>query len=181
MSDETTVNALEALLAGCDPSTGEILDDEFIAILKQEAVQNALELAVDALQESAGKKARPPLRPLTRGHPLHNRIFQGDRPILIAQEIQSEPGFEKYIVFVQNGYFFEIYDEDAHTCADIFGWKIAAHGPEFEFTGTPLNSFRFKNRLESEGRSYIIVGQIEYPSSQPIVERCVIELYDADT
>lgn len=176
MHDEA-ISVLKALLAGCDPSTGEVLDVALVSVLKTDAVKDALTLAITSLNKRPRKSSRLPNRPVPAGHSLSTRHYFGDKPIDIARELKSE--YPDHVVFVQNGYFWETYDGDAKTCSEIFGWKVADHGHGAEFTGVPANAFRFKEKLEALGMSYILVGQSEYPSSVPDVERQVVELYDA--
>ena len=65
-----------------------------------------------------------------------------DRPIEISRELGAE--YPDYIVFVQVGCYLEVYDEDAYTCSEIFGWKVVDRGQGFEFTGVGIDAFRFK-------------------------------------
>lgn len=165
---------LEPLSLGCDPSTGEVLHPD--SVLAQADVREALSVAVLALKKSTYTK-RPPAHPITDDDPLRRRFFNGDRPIDIVKDLKLD--YPDHIVFVQNGFFWEVYEDDADVCSRVFGWKIASHGTGHNFTGVPTNAYKFKERLEDEGLSYVMVAQTEYPSTTGYVERAPAELFSA--
>lgn len=113
--------------------------------------------------------------PPEEGHPLHERRFFGDKPAEIVAYIKSD--FPNHIVFIQNGYFWETYDEDARICSSIFGWKVADRGLNGVFTGVPTNARKFIQRLQEMGVSFVFVKQAEYPSPTKEVERIVSDLF----
>ena len=108
---------------------------------------------------------------------MGRRLFNGDRPIDIVNDLKID--YPDHIVFVQNGFFWEVYEGDAEVCSRLFGWKIASHGTGRTFTGVPINARKFKDRLEDESVSYVMVAQTEFPSTAASVERAPVELFTA--
>ncbi len=178
MLKKDAVKILEALLTSCDPSNREVLEQLAEAATHRDSVREALITAIKNLESPKSKpnEKRPPLWPLPDNHPLSRRLYKGDKPIEIARELKAEYG--SHLVFVQNGYFWETYENDAYSCAEIFGWRIATIGSNHVFTGAPTNAFRFKEKLTEQRIPYIIVAQVECPSTGPLVERRVVELFN---
>lgn len=181
MLSQDAIRTIEALLAGCDPSTGEVLGPLAGSVLRRDEVRQALALAVEALAEPEPqpKPVREPLWPVPDGHPLAGRQFDGDRPIEIARELKAD--YRSHMVFVQNGYFWETYEDDAYACSEVFGWRVTGQDTGHVFTGVPANAFRFKETLTARAIPYIMVAQVACPSPGPVVQRHVVELFDAQT
>ena len=180
MTNEDAADILDFLSVGCDPSTGDTLKPD--SVIFQDVVIEALQAGARALRcvrttnqpspKPVRTTTRPPLKPVPPDHPLHGRRYQDATLMDIVDDIKSS--HPDHIVFVQCGYFLEVYGEDAVVCSEIFGWKIAGGNSRFEeHTGVPAGAFRFKQRLEDDGLSYVLVGQGD-PS-----ERLVIEVFTA--
>lgn len=172
MAAKAHAQELQALLAGCDPETGEVLDQRTREVLERPSVKDALQAAVGAL--TRGTRVPPPFYPVPEGHPLDGRSFLGERPRDIASDLKAD--FPDHIVFVQEGYFWSAYEDDAYRCAELLGWKVGSRGTSYCFTGTPIWARRFKEKLAEAGISFILVRQTEYPSSHDVVEREVYEI-----
>lgn len=152
----------------------DIEDEEILAFLEK----SKLDHSSRTIPETTNRNIMPePRWPLADDHPLSSRRYTKDKPIDIVRDLKTV--YEKHLIFIQVGFFWEVYDEDADTCSRLFGWKVVPFSLESVFTGTPTNSYRFKERLEDEGISYIMVAQNEYPASHPLGTRRVIEFFES--
>ena len=87
--------------------------------------------------------------------------------------------YPNHIIFVQNGYFFEIYEKDAKICSELFQWKIAKDR-SYEYTGVPINAHKFKEKLQNINQSYIIVKQEDKENNPKTINRSIVEIYPLD-
>lgn len=78
-------------------------------------------------------------------------------PINIYTEIKTK--YPYHMVFIQSGYFYELFGEDAKECNRIFGWELVERCG-LDWTGLPCNAYKFKDELQSLNKSYIIVEQV---------------------
>jgi hypothetical protein len=127
-------------------------------------------------QKSVQRTPEPPRWPVTEGHSLSARFYRGDKPIEIVRKLKAE--YTGHLVFVKQGCFWEVYEEDAYKCSELFGWKVTSHGPDSPaFTGAPTNSYHFKEILEVQNIPYIMVAQTESSAEYPLGERQVVEFF----
>jgi DNA mismatch repair ATPase MutS len=75
-------------------------------------------------------------------------------PVVLFEQLKTK--FPEHILFIQNGRFYELYGSDARECNNLFGWKIIEKCG-LDFTGVPHWSLKFKEKLKSLNKSFIIV------------------------
>lgn len=108
---------------------------------------------------------------------VYNNIYPSnfyDSPIEIYYRLKMI--YPDYILFIQNGYFFEIYKEDAKICSEVFGWIVTDVRNDI-FTGVPINAYKFKDKLKKMGKKYIIVRQDNSDYKRNKIRRSVYEKY----
>ena len=84
--------------------------------------------------------------------------------------------FPEHIAFVQNGYFWEVYDDDARKCHQLFGWALASKGC-LTMTGVPLTAKRFEQDLREMKQPHLFVAQLQYGVTGERVQRGVTEIW----
>jgi DNA mismatch repair ATPase MutS len=92
-------------------------------------------------------------------------------PIVLFEQLKAK--YPKHIIFIQCGYYYDVYDEDARECNRLFNWKIYKRG-ELDYTGTSRKSTKFKDALKSMNHPYIIVDQ--YIENE-YLKRKVVEIF----
>lgn len=97
-----------------------------------------------------------------------------ETPIEIFERLKMK--YPEYILFIQNGYFLEVYREDAKICSEIFGWETSDARNDI-FTGVPTNAFKFKDKLKKMGKKYIIVRQDNQDYKSNKIVRSVYDKY----
>jgi hypothetical protein len=103
--------------------------------------------------------------------------YQGrfyESPINIFQILKKE--YPNHLIFIQNGYFFEVYRKDAKDCSNIFGWNIYDNYNILQ-TGVPINAYKFKNILKKLNRKFIIVKQDNEDYKNNDIIRSIYEIY----
>ena len=71
---------------------------------------------------------------------------------------ENKSKYDKYIIMIKCGYFYEIYGEDAHIMNKIFGYKVKNVGG-MDRVGFPVNSYnKVISRLNRMHVNYYIVG-----------------------
>ena len=63
------------------------------------------------------------------------------------------------LIFSQCGYFWETFEDDAHECGRLFGWKCSTDYDKDNtpFTGVPFTAKKFQEELKSKGISFVLV------------------------
>jgi hypothetical protein len=86
--------------------------------------------------------------------------------------------YRNHILFIQCGSFFEVYDDDALTCSELFGWKIFNRG-EFRVAGTGIsNKSYFIDKLRKINKEYVIIEQeIDEKDLEHPIKRIITEIY----
>ena len=71
---------------------------------------------------------------------------------------ENKSRYDKYIIMIKCGYFYEIYGEDAYIMNKIFGYKVKNVGG-MDRAGFPINSYnKVINRLNRIHINYYIIG-----------------------
>jgi hypothetical protein len=78
-------------------------------------------------------------------------------PLNIFRELKTK--YPEHMIFIQSGFFYEVFGEDARECNRLFGWKLIERCG-LDWTGVPYNAYNFKDELKSLSKPYIIVEQI---------------------
>jgi len=78
------------------------------------------------------------------------------KPIDLYHHLKKR--YPSHILFIKNGFFFDIFNEDAKFCSDVFGWKITKNNSHVK-TGVPVNAYRFKDNLRNRNKPYLIVSR----------------------
>ena len=97
-------------------------------------------------------------------------------PINIFTQLKTK--YPEHLIFIQSGYFYELFGEDAKECNRLFGWKLVERC-DLDWTGVPCKAFKFKDELKSLNKPYIIVEQVVEDGylKREIVERYPSELH----
>ncbi|MEA2017144.1 MAG: hypothetical protein U9N59_01740 [Campylobacterota bacterium] len=83
--------------------------------------------------------------------------------------------YPSYIIIIENGYFFEVLEDDAESLSDVYGWEIYERQKGIKTTGFPDNAEQIWKDLEYEKQPYIIVSQLKN-NSKPI-DRKISRIY----
>lgn len=164
-----SINHYEVLSAfglGCDPQTGEVLPPEALGFVQREDIANAMRWALTRLP-----RGRTPeidlasLFPIAKGHPLQSLQWLAVPLLKISAELHDT--YPECIVFVQSGFFWECFGDDARRCSELFGWQVTEDG----MTGFPIRGIEPLWKLRDEGCPFILVAQVDFPSTTRPPER----------
>ena len=94
------------------------------------------------------------------------------------KEIVRQIKFDKpnHLVIIQNGYFYEILNEDATFFADRFSYSTFERNGE-TVTGFPIHSERVLQDLKDMKKSFVLVGQLPKVDASK-VQRVIIDIYN---
>ena len=77
------------------------------------------------------------------------------------------------MLFIQNGMFYELFGDDAKEGQRLFGWRMIEKCGT-DFTGVPHWAYRFKEKLKSLNKPYVIVESFV---EDGYLKREVVEVY----
>jgi hypothetical protein len=119
-------------------------------------IEDALENAVYETQELNFRKIENIEEIRTKPSLTRNRSGKYSPT---KMHIENKVKFPNHIIFIQCGSFFEVYDDDALTCSEIFGWKTFNRG-EFRVAGIPTTkkTYLVQNLTEMR-KAYIFIEQ----------------------
>ena len=69
--------------------------------------------------------------------------------------------YPDHLVFIQNGYYFEILNEDAEYCNQLYGWTIYERQANIPMTGFTDNIRKIWSDLRKFEKPYVLVSQLE--------------------
>lgn len=105
---------------------------------------------------------------------VDTQTFYGESLVDLVTKIKALYSVE--LVFVQCGYFYEVYNEDARLCSDLLGWNVGERG-ETLITGCPIYSHNFRTRLQKMGQSHCLVSQLKREPGSTVTKRAVTEIW----
>jgi RNA polymerase-binding transcription factor DksA len=157
---------LQGLINGIDPETGKKV--EF-----SEKVKDSLKVIAASFgcRERCKKinKVEELKKPLSHEWSLVEGSF-----IEIIQEIKKNRS--NHLVIIQNGYFYEVLNEDATYFKNNFSYNtFERHGATV--TGFPIYSQNVIQDLKGLNKPFVIVGQLPNEASSK-VQRAIIDSYD---
>ena len=143
MGHHNVVEIIGALAQATHPYTGEVFPTD--SPYQNEDILNALKIAHEIIDKQKPK--------ITKTIRLAQTSFDGEvippmKVLDIVSLVKNKVG--EVLVFVQCGFFWEVYNGDALACAELFGWKVARKGENLDFTGVPINAKKFMEILEKK-------------------------------
>jgi len=141
-------------VSGCDS-----IEDAFNTL--RQKVNNFIQAHPDIYGDISQEQRK---RLLVPSHALPKDVAGGEvfldvRMVEIRDYVKSKYGY--VVVFIQCGYFWEVYGDDATFCHRLFGWKLADKGYD-TFTGIPIQNEKFLNNYELKTKGYALVPQVDY-------------------
>lgn len=106
-----------------------------------------------------------------------SRLYINESFLDIYRDIKSK--FPLHLVIIQNGYFFEILEDDADYFTSLYGWKIYMRG-DASITGFPDEAVSVWNKLRNLKKPFVVVSQLPTKKTGKI-ERHISEIFDGIT
>ena len=110
------------------------------------------------------------------------RLAQMDRIYIdetfkdIYDDIKSR--FPSHIVVIQNGYYFEVLEEDAEYFSREYGWKLYERQAGVTITGFPDQVQKAWRDLRKKNTPYILVSQLDQREGGK-VQRAITEIFSS--
>jgi len=87
-----------------------------------------------------------------------NRVYVGEFFIDIFQDIKSK--YPEHLVIIQNGCYFEVFEQDAEYFSEMYGWKIYERQIDVPMTGFPEDAKKVWEDLKNNNQPYVVVSQL---------------------
>ena len=91
----------------------------------------------------------------------------------IYYDIKSE--YPNHLIFIENGCYYEILNEDAKELSLLYDWKIYERQKGIVMTGFPITNKYVWDDLNRDGIPYIIVSQL--PQSSQNISRKITKIF----
>ena len=106
-----------------------------------------------------------------------SRLYIDESFLDIYSDLKSK--FPLHLVIIQNGYFFEILEDDAEYFRDLYGWKIHSRG-DASITGFPVEAVSVWNKLRALKQPFVVISQLPTKKTGKI-ERRISDLFNGVT
>jgi len=93
----------------------------------------------------------------------------------IYKDIKSKA--PSHLVIIENGTYYEVINDDAEKCKEIYGWKVYSRAKNQPLTGFPIGNKNVFYDLESRKISYVLVSQLSHNTKN--IERQVDRVFSA--
>ncbi len=92
---------------------------------------------------------------------------------VIYSDIKSKA--PNHLVIIKNGTYYEVINDDAEKCRELYGWTIYSRSKNQPLTGFPVFSKKVFYDLEAKHISYVLVSQISHKAKN--IERKVERIF----
>jgi len=103
-----------------------------------------------------------------------SRVYVDEPFVDIFHDLKSR--YPDHLIIIENGYYFEVFEQDAYFLSEEYGWKIIEQQIGVPKAGFPTNSRKVWDDLKQMQQPYIIVSQLPNPSGDKI-QRTVGEIF----
>ena len=103
------------------------------------------------------------------------RIYFNDSFEDIYRDIKSKA--PNHLIIIENGTYYEVINDDAEKCREIYGWKVYSRAKNQALTGFPIGSKNVFYNLEEKRISYVLVSQVSHKTKN--IERQVDRIFTA--
>jgi len=93
----------------------------------------------------------------------------------IYNDIKSKA--PNHLVIIENGTYYEVINEDAEKCRQIYGWKVYSRAKNQPLTGFPVERKSVFFDLQDKQISYVLVSQVSHKTKN--IERQVDRIFTA--
>jgi MutS domain I len=93
----------------------------------------------------------------------------------IYNDIKSKA--PNHLVIIENGTYYEVINEDAEKCRQIYGWKVYSRAKNQPLTGFPVERKSVFLDLQDKQISYVLVSQVSHKTKN--IERQVDRIFTA--
>ena len=147
-------------------------DDKGIRLIN--FIEDALECAIYEDQESNEEKETEDNFLKKKKTSLKNKSNEFS-PTNVYEK--NKPKYSDHILFIQCGSFFEVYDDDALICSEVFGWKTFDRG-EYAVSGIPVYRKGFREILQEAKKPYVIIEQtVDEKDTENPIKRIITEIF----
>jgi len=103
-----------------------------------------------------------------------NRIYVDEPFVDIFQDIKSK--YPEHLVIIENGCYFEVFEQDAEYFSNMYGWKIYERQIDVPMTGFPEDAKKVWVDLKNLRKPYVLVTQLPNPKRGKI-QRTISEVF----
>ena len=154
---------LSKILSGYHPATDNYLSYETSEILSLPIIRESLQDKLEILRNTS-----------TTNNVRISKSINCNKPYEIFKKLKVK--YPEHIIFIQVGYFWELYNDDALLCSEYFGWTTFKRGREQLVTGVPINAKYIYDVLKSNNEAYVLVRQTGKKTSDGRALREVSEI-----
>ena len=102
------------------------------------------------------------------------RVYVDEPFVDIFQDIKSK--YPEHLVIIENGYYFEVFEQDAEYFSNMYGWKIYERQIDVPMTGFPDGAEKVWIELKNSHKPYVVVSQLSNPKRGNI-QRTISEIF----
>ena len=93
----------------------------------------------------------------------------------IYNDIKSKA--PNHLVIIENGNYYEVINNDAEKCRELYGWKVYSRTKNQPLTGFPIENKNVFFDLQDRKISYVLVSQVSHKTKN--IERQVDRIFSA--